>query len=212
VHPPGEEIELADAGGAEQPTGIYERSPADGSLQQGDVLSVLHHQFLNLEGLQAGQLVVDEVERAYVIVVSQSCDLEWDYEARRLAGEPDKFLPSIMLCDALTAEEVRSRKSLKGEVINNSKLWDPLRKNKDERFHFFEAVPRGEDADGVGIPELVVDFKRYFSMPTTELYWKLAQDGTKRRTRLKVPYLEHFASRFFQYQSRVATPRQHLSV
>jgi hypothetical protein len=136
-----------------------------------------------------------------VIVVSQSCDLEWDFDARQSNDrEPDKILPSVMLCEALTAHEVKSRKNLKGDVINNSKLWDPLKKNKDERFHFFEEVPSFEDTLGEGLPELVVDFKRYFSMPTSELYWKL-----------KPPYLEHFATRFFQFQSRVATPRQHLS-
>jgi hypothetical protein len=200
----------ADAGKGEPATGIYEAAPGEGPLQQGEILSAVIQQFLDLEELRQGGLQVNDTNHPFVIVASQCCDLQWDYEARR-GGEPDKLLPHVMLCEALTAEEVKGRKSAKGEVINNSTLWGPIKKNKDERFHFFEAVPGNEDADGQGLPELVVDFKRCFSMPTAELYWKLTQQA-RRRTRLKVPYLEHFATRLFQYQARVATPRQHLSV
>jgi hypothetical protein len=194
-----------------QGTGIYEPSPRESvALRQGEILSGLVQQFLNLEELRKGELVVDDIRHPFVIVVSQSCDLEWDFEARRASSEPDKMLPHVFLCEALTAQEVRSRRSSRGDVINNSRIWTPLKRNKDERFHFLEAVPPLEDAASEGLPELVVDFKRYFSLPTPELYWRLAEQA-KRRTRLKNPYLEHFSTRFFQYQARVATPRQHFS-
>lgn len=200
------------AGGTGQPTGIYEKCPLDGPvvLQQGEILSGFVQQFLNTNGLADGELQVDEMLHPFVIVMSQSCDREWDAHARLPGGEPDKVLPHVLVCEALTAEEVRARRNVKGETINNSKLWPRIRTNKDERFHFFQRVPSYEDAVGAGVGELVVDFKRYFSVPTPELYWKLTQK-TKRRARLRTPYLEHFATRFFQYQARIATPRQHLS-
>jgi hypothetical protein len=210
VSPPGDEIEVVDAGGTRQATGIYECSPTESPLQQGEVLAVVVHQFLDVDRLRESDLVINETRHSFVIVASQSCDLEWDHDARRRGGEPDKLLPHIMLCEAFRAQEVKDRKNLKGEVINNSTLWSPIKKNKDERYHFFQAVPAYEDAAGEGLPELVVDFKRYFSMPTAELYWKLTQEA-KRRTRLRAPYLEHFATRLFQYQARVATPTPHSS-
>lgn len=210
MSPSGENIEPTDSG--PKPTGIYEISPADGPLQQGELLSLVVHQSLNVERLRESDLVIDEIRHAFAIVASQSCDLEWDHDARRPGGtgEPDKLLPNILLCPAFTAVEVKGRKNLKGDLVNNSTIWSTIRKNKDERYHFFEAVPSYEDAAQEGLPELVVDFKRYFSIATDELYWKLTQEA-KRRSRLKAPYLEHFATRFFQFQSRVATPRQHLS-
>lgn len=202
MNPPGEEVETADV---HRPTGIYERSPAEGPLQQGEVLSLLVQQFLDIYKLKNDEFVVNETRHDFVIVVSQSCDLQWDYEARQAAKKADNQLPQVMLCEAHQAVAVKARDGM------NSKLWDPIKKNKDERYHFFEEVPAHEDAVGEGIPELVVDFKRYFSISTEELYWKLTHQA-QRRTRLKVPYLEHFATRFFQYQSRIATPRQHLSL
>jgi len=191
-----------------QPSGIYELPV--GMIQQGELVSGLVQQLLNVDRLREGGLEVDEVTHSFVVIVSQSCDLEWDRAARQPGGELDKVLPNVMVCEAHAAMDVKDRKNVKGEVINNSKIWPRIRDNKDERFHFFEEVPGSEDAAGEGIPELVVDFKRYFSMPTDELYLKL-ELVAKRRSRLKSPYLEHFSSRFFQFQCRVATPRQHLS-
>ena len=36
------------------------------------------------------------------------------------------------------------------------------KRNADERYHFFEAIPKKLDALGEGLPELGLDLKRYF--------------------------------------------------
>jgi hypothetical protein len=191
-------------------SGIYRRPVADGAVEQGELLSDVVQQLLNADALANGELVVDAVLHPFVIVLSQSCDLQWDAEARHRRGEPDKLMPSILLCEALTAGEVKGRKNVKGQVLNPSEKWTRIRQNNEERFHFFEAVQAHEDAMREGLPELVIDFKRYFTMPCPEFYLKL-RTGAKRRAQLQSLYAEHFATRFFQYQSRIATPRPHYS-
>jgi len=207
IGPPGD--------GDGKAAGIYEPSPTCGSLQQGDVLSNVIYNSLDLDLYQKNELSVRETPYPYAVVVSQSCDLQWDFNARVDPGLPHsvspenehKVLRTIMLCQAEPADAVKGRRL---DTMNSS-LWNGVKKNKDERYHFFEKVPPDEDRSAQGLPELVVDFKLYFCIPTAELYWTL-NHRTERRARLRSPYLEHFATRFFQYQARVATPRQHLSV
>jgi hypothetical protein len=90
----------------------------------------------------------------------------------------------------------------------NTKLRKPVVNNKNERYHVFEAVATDLDASGEGLPALAVDFKRCFTVPTDELYWRVG-NGARRRCRLLTPYLEHFSTRFAFYCSRVALPREH---
>lgn len=64
---------------------------------------------------------------------------------------------------------------------------------------------------GEGAPELVIDFKRYFTLPTGELYRWIALGETRRRCRLRSPYMEHLSSRFAYFLSRVALPEDYRS-
>ena len=49
-------------------------------------------------------------------------------------------------------------------------------------------MPPSLDREGAGVPELALDFNRFFTMPT-----------------------EHLTTRFFAYQARLALPEQHES-
>jgi hypothetical protein len=100
--------------------------------------------------------------------------------------------------------------SLKGREGINSTLWKPIKNNKDERYHFLEKVSSEVDVLEKGLPELAIDFKRYFTIPTEEVYVRLEFDAAC-RCRLVSPYLEHLSGRFYAFQSRVALPRDPLS-
>ncbi len=91
----------------------------------------------------------------------------------------------------------------------NSTIWDRVKKNKDERYHFLEKVPAECDLRGEGIPELTVDFKRYFTLPVEEVYYQLTSGC--RRCVLCPQYLEHLSSRFSYFIGRVALPHDHVS-
>jgi hypothetical protein len=137
----------------------------------------------------------------YVVVLSQSCDLMQDFNGRK-DNKPQ--LEDVLLCQAPTAEELRA-------TCGGSDIWKRIRQNKDERYHFLEAVLKECDACNEDIPEVVIDFKRYFSMPTAEIYKRLEVGPTCRRTVICTPFLEHLASRFAYFLGRIALPREHVS-
>lgn len=63
----------------------------------------------------------------------------------------------------------------------------------------------------MGLPELGIDFKKIFTIPTDEIYQRIALGQVKRRAVLVSPYLEHLSSRFAYFLSRIALPQEHLS-
>ncbi len=90
-------------------------------------------------------------------------------------------------------------------------MWKRVRNNKDERYHFLERAPADCDAQGEGIQELGIDFKRYFTLPTDEVYRWIEMGVIKRRSTLRTPYAEHLSSRFAYFLSRIALPHDHVS-
>jgi hypothetical protein len=146
-------------------------------------------------------LSVVRVDYSYVVVLSQSCDLQQDFAGRQ-SEKPQ--LPDVLLCHVPTAEELRA-------LCGGSDIWKRIRQNKDERYHFLEKVPSECDTRQEGLPELGVDFKRYFTLPTDEVYRRIELGPTLRRTVLCTPYLEHLSSRFAYFLGRVALPRDHIS-
>jgi len=146
------------------------------------------------------------VHHPLAVILTQDCDLEQDFKARQGHVAADKQIPSLLFCEVATAED------LYGFVKQtNKKLWDRIRINKDERYHFLQKVEPGDDALGQGLPEMGIDFKRYFTIPTDELYRRVELSEAQRRCILQSPYLEHLSSRFAYYLSRVALPLDHVS-
>jgi hypothetical protein len=156
--------------------------------------------------------VVQSVTHPWVIVLSQDCDLDWDFKTRQQRPEaadpvaiaPAKEVPNTLLCEVLEAERVRARPEIK------SRDWERMKINKDERYQFLQSIASSEDALGQGTPELCIDFKRYFTVPTDELYLQFTM-GAVRRSRLNLPYVQHLCVRFFYFQYRVALPEEHES-
>ena len=166
---------------------------------------------LSEDSLEGQNLVVDLIIHPFAIILSQDCDLTQDWAARqKLADEAgdaelgNRLLRGILFAEVNTAEDLRSR-------IKKTEHWKRLTQNKDERYHFLEAVPSGADAVNEGLPELGIDFKRYFTLPAGEVYRRVGQ-GAKRRCRLASPYLEHLSTRYYYFQQRVALPEDHQSV
>jgi hypothetical protein len=192
---------------------MYTASENEGALRQGELVSGLIQARRRLDSIGPGQApVVQLVTHPWAMVMSQDCDLDWDFRARQ--GEPRgtgtdepspaKEVPDTLLCMALEAERLRARPQI------NSRDWDRMKINKDERYQFLQRIAPGEDLLGEGVPELCIDFKRYFTIPTDELYLQLSS-GARRRCRLNMPYGQHLATRFFLFQCRIALPQEHFS-
>jgi hypothetical protein len=184
---------------------IYFPSPAAGTcLYSGEIVSDLVRFRLDVGKMAEAEPSIEKIVYPYAVVLSQACDLAQDFTARR-QNRP-QVLPDVFFCHLPIAEEL---KFPRGEL--NSKLWDRVHKNKDERYHFLQKIPVECDAQGKGLPELCVDFKRYFSMPTDEVYRRLELGPTARRAFLGSPYLEHLSNRFSYFLGRVALPHDHVS-
>jgi hypothetical protein len=190
------------------PRRIYRVAAPDAAtcLRQGEILTDVRQVTLIPATIHDEKPKLRTTSHPHAVILTQDCDLDQDFFVR-VAGKPsDKIIPSVFLCEVSTAEE------LFGIIRQtNKKLWDRIRINKDERYHFLQKVEPGCDRLNVGLPELAIDFKRYFTLPTDEVYHRIEIHHASRRCVLVSPYLEHLTSRFAFYLSRVALPEDHLS-
>jgi hypothetical protein len=177
-----------------------------GPLRQGEILSDLI-ETRTVSGSKGQAPQVDLVSHPYVVVLSQDCDLDLDFQARNspeaVSHPDDKLLPSVLLCQATSATDLRSH-------LSDSQIWKQITQNKNKRYQYLRSVPAEVDALGTGIFDLGIDFKRYFATSTEHVYLQL-QGPAKRRSKLQSPYLEHLSSRFAYFLSRVALPEEHFA-
>lgn len=171
-------------------------------FRQGDVLRDVN--LVAWAEVKDGELIVSELTVPYCVVLTQECDLEQDYTNRntpeKYARSQDKILPSILLCPAFPAELLRAGTHLPDVTMEkfNSADWRRLAQNNNYRYHF---LPEHADAQ---VPDLVLDFKRYFTVPREIAY----RDSFKKAWRISLADLfrEHLSSRFAHYLSRIGLP------
>ncbi len=188
---------------------IYAASSIDEPLRQSEILSdvvqvILDHAQLGEYPAEGSDISVRRIVHPLAIVVSQDCDLDREHKDRA-AGKPVQQLPNILLCEVNLATEIHDRQELRP-----TKFWERVKNNKDERYQFLERLPSDCDAQQTGLPEMALDFKRCFSIPTLELYLQLKSQA-KRRCRLVSPYVEHLSQRLFHFHARIGLPADHQS-
>jgi hypothetical protein len=189
---------------------IYRASNDKEALRQGEILTgliqvkpVASESSPNLDQIQFKRIV-----HPYAIIVTQNCDLDWDYSARQNRDKPNKLLNSILFCEVHTAQEIRSNKT----VQLNSADWNLVKSNRYQQYHFLEKIPLERESSQEGIPELTVDFKKIFAIDADFLYHQINNNSfAKRRAVLESPYLEDFSHRYHDFHGRVALPAQHES-
>lgn len=200
---------------------VYSASTLTGRCRQGQIIAGISEARIRVESTEA-EPSVRFVKHPYALIVTQDCDLQWDHSARiqvpdeeveRLITEPaltaddrrllNKLLRNILFLEAVDENVLRPRLPL------GSDLWRRIKRNQDERYHFLRRVLPDEDSESKGIPALVLDFKRYFTIPTEDAYRQVRSGNAKARSELVTPYLEHLSARFGYYQSRVGLPQEH---
>lgn len=206
-----QQLELINSSSEEKVVSKYD-SFTIGSLRQGEILSNLKQFKLNLESLGSDKPLTEPIIHPFAIVMTQDCDCEQDFKPRKDGITSNATIPSILFCEVVAAEQLRNRDKGNKTIDINSSVWKQVRINKNERYHFLEAIPDTNDSSSEGLPELALDFKRYFTIPTDEVYYRLEIGETIRRSRLISPYLEHLTSRFYYFQSRIALPEDHTSI
>lgn len=187
---------------------IYLPSPSEGPLRQGEIISGLVQARLAIHSVESGTPpLVELVTHPFAVIVSQDCDLEQDYKARNGLHDvkPDKILPSVLFCEVTTAEDICNTGGVTGHKDRSL-----FSKNKLERYQYLQKIDPTEDGCREGLPELGIDFKKYFTIPADEVYKRITTTA-KRRCFMKSPYLEHLSSRFCYFQMRIALPEEHKS-
>lgn len=191
----------------------YEKSSPDTSLRQGGLLSNVIELTIDLDTMFSQSPNFAQKTHPFAVIMSQDCDLDWDFAARNNQSREHKKIPNVLLCEIMYATDLaRQIMEIEGKKRSDeSRTWARVKINKDERYHFFEKIDKSEDLQNEDIAELGSDFKRYFTIPTDELYERIRHGETKRRCRLLSPYMEHLSSRFAYFQSRIALPEEHSS-
>jgi len=189
---------------------IYRPSNADESLRQGEIITDLIQYRIDPETLRdtlsgTGETGVQPIQQPFAVVMTQDCDVIHDYGFRQTGKGPGKRLPNLLFCEMANAQ------TLFGSDSMSEREWQQVVRNKNERYQFLERVPGEADAATEGLPELTIDFKRYFTLPTDEVYLQLDAGAARRRSVIKSPYLEQLATRFHYFQYRVALPSDHAS-
>lgn len=177
---------------------VYVASVLGSELRQAEILANVIQVYLAPES--AERPIINLKTHPLAIIVSQDCDLEQDFNAK----ERGTTLPNILLCEIFEAarHEQRMKEQSKADV------WRRIFQNQDYRYQYLRSVPAGHDYAAEGLPAMVVDFKRYFTVPNVELYARIGAD-TNRRCRLEGSYAQHFVQRFYDYQARIGIPVDH---
>lgn len=169
-------------------------------LCQGDIL----RDVTLLEATDTdGDLAVFERTLPYVVVLTQDCDLEQDDAARKETPKKndDKDLQSVLLCPAYQSLKVRAGTHLEELGLTmqsfNKELWRPVTQNTAPRYHMLPEEP------AVQLPELVLDFKQYFTSPR-EFFCKKYKGSYV--TSLGPLFRESLSQRFAHYLSRIGLP------
>jgi hypothetical protein len=163
---------------------------------QGDILQ--YFKFVIGDAVKEPEL--DSVELKYAVILSQDCDIEHDFQGRKTNDGHDKHLRSLLVCPAFDLEEFASGIHFSGWQMKkfNSKEVDKLRNNDEyKRYHYLPSV-----ADYM-IPELILDFKHFFTLPRDYLYRKRKQIYLASLSEL---FREELSQRFSNYLSRIGLP------
>jgi len=174
---------------------MYRVSLADGPLRQGEILSnVVQYVYDPVEDVTQGIL------HDYAILGAQDCDLERAHEALGTDAEP---LNGALLFPCSPVPEGRANAGI------NSKIWAHTKINANERYQVLQRVPENLDLQGAGVPDLLIDFRNYFTLSYAQISHQLQHEELRRHASLEPPYREHFQSRAMSYLARIALDPVH---
>ena len=148
------------------------------------------------------------VEQKYIIIVSQDCDLESDNRCRKLIrhnpnSSNDKIIsnflaiPWHLLWSFCQWTHIAWLTRNPNDIIDSSKKKKIKDNNEYERYHYLKECREH------CLPELVFDFKHYFTIPSDYFYKNFMR---KYVCSLNEIYRERFSQRYTQYLWRIWLP------
>jgi hypothetical protein len=135
---------------------VYTTDELDRELRQAEIITNLHQFTYDTNVSEVVQTL-----HTYTIVVSQDCDLLWDYQAK--INNQRRDLNGVLIYEAESVAEIRARLA-GGDILRR------IRRHGEERYHILNSATANLDLLGEGLPELIVDFRRFFTLPADEIY------------------------------------------
>lgn len=144
---------------------------------------------------------------SYGVILSQECDIYQHYNRLKKNLEEtdedkksdDQVIETLLVCPAFPLEQFLLGEHIEGKkmTICSSKKMEKIKDNDiHNRFHY---LPKLEGR----LPELIVDFKRFYTIPLGIF------DGNLEKfyiTSIKDLYRERLSQRFTNYLGRIALP------
>ncbi len=177
----------------------YYRKHSFGRILQGDILRDVKFNYAVQEDSE-----IVEYYFPYIIVLSQDCDLQQDFNNRTDESSDknhDKYIQSILVCPAYLSDDLKKGEHLKRLGLTmerkNSKQFSTITTNQNARYHYLERNPEYQ------VPHLVLDFKHYYTLPLEYLYGIYEKHYI---TSLNELFREALSQRFSFYLSRIGLP------
>ncbi len=173
-------------------------------VSQGDIFKDVDYIEYVVE--KDGVIEASKIRFPLIIVLSQECDLRYDFKFRSAKSETktqDKLLLSVLVAPLYNVEHVYAGEQLSElniimEPINRNKTpGEDLRKNLRPRYHYLEFP-----AD-IPIVSSVIDFKHYFSVNVDYLRELKKENFVCKVSEL---YREDISHRFASFLSRIGLP------
>ncbi|MGP8319185.1 MAG: hypothetical protein ACT6FD_00095 [Methanosarcinaceae archaeon] len=169
---------------------------------QGDILRNIDVIDWNIDDTP-GDYKISEASLPYIIVMTQDCDLEWDFNNRSepAAAKHDKYLPTVLACPAYNAEKFKNGDHLKSNGLKMNKWggdsYNKILQQNNTRFHYLE------QNQALQVPRLVIDFKHYYTIPRDALYMMYVEHYL---VTINMLFRESLSQRFSNYLSRIGLP------
>ncbi|WP_446786818.1 hypothetical protein [Macellibacteroides fermentans] len=173
-------------------------------IKQGDIIKNVS--FIESYREQDGNIEVKRIVFPLIIVLTQDCDLTWDYEARSNENTyHDKYLMSVIVAPLYNYEHFIMGEHLSelnrnmATISRNQTKTDNknLRQNETPRYHYLEFDST------IPIVNSVIDFKHYFTVNVEHLQEHKADDYVCSVSEL---FREQITQRFANYLSRIGLP------
>ena len=170
-------------------------------ISQGDIFSDI--EIIEKIEVIGNKLIINKISFPYVVCLNQECDLENDYNSVLKNENKDCQLMHLAIAPAFNFEQFLTGKhwgdiynpneGIKRSKSNGKAIID----NQNPRYHYLKFL---EDDK----PELIVDFKHFFTVNRNFLYEQLS----KRLYSLDDLFRESLSQRFCNYVSRIGLPTE----
>lgn len=157
------------------------------------------------------QIEISKIHFPYAMVLTQACDLQQDYDAKKRIDEEGKGNQDKYLISAIVAPIYNFEDFLKGEhllqlemqmTVFPGKKKTPTKNvidNENKRYHYLKFD------DWVPLVESVIDFKHYFTVPVSYL---MSIYKTNYVCSIDSLYREEISQRFSHFLARIGLPSE----